>query len=54
VVLDLLLIGLAITLEPFPITAFILILSAQKGTLKGLAFILDKKRKKKYLELNEY
>jgi hypothetical protein len=40
VVLDLLLIGLAITLEPFPITAFILILSAQKGTLKGLAFIL--------------
>ena len=39
-VLDLLLIGLAITLEPFPITAFILILSAQKGTIKGLAFIL--------------
>ena len=39
-VLDLLLIGLAITLEPFPVTAFILILSAQKGTIKGLAFIL--------------
>ena len=40
VVLDLLLIGLAITLEPFPVTAFILILSAEKGTIKGLAFIL--------------
>jgi Sap, sulfolipid-1-addressing protein len=40
VVLDLLLIGLAITLEPFPLTAFILILSAEKGTWKGLAFLL--------------
>jgi threonine/homoserine/homoserine lactone efflux protein len=39
-VLDLLLIGLGITLEPFPLTAFILILSAEKGTRKGLAFIL--------------
>ncbi len=39
-VLDLLLIGLAITLEPFPVTAFILILSAEQGTRKGLAFIL--------------
>jgi threonine/homoserine/homoserine lactone efflux protein len=39
-VLDLLLIGLAITLEPFPLTAFILVLSAEKGTWKGLAFIL--------------
>jgi len=39
-VLDLVLIGLAIALEPFPITAFILILSAEKGTRKGLAFIL--------------
>ena len=39
-VLDLLLIGLAITLEPFPLTAFILMLSAEKGTMKGLAFIL--------------
>ena len=33
-------IGLGITLEPFPLTAFILILSAEKGTRKGLAFIL--------------
>jgi threonine/homoserine/homoserine lactone efflux protein len=40
VVLDLLLIGLAIALEPFPLTAFILILSAERGIWKGLAFIL--------------
>jgi hypothetical protein len=40
VVLDLLLIGLAITLEPFPLTAFILLLTAEKGIWKGLAFIL--------------
>jgi hypothetical protein len=40
VLLDLLLIGLGITLEPFPLTAFILILSAEKGTRKGLAFLL--------------
>ena len=39
-VIDLLIIGLAIALEPFPITAFILILSAERGTRKGLAFIL--------------
>ena len=39
-VADLLLIGLGITLEPFPLTAFILLLSAEKGTRKGLAFIL--------------
>ncbi len=38
--LDLLLIGLGITLEPFPITGFILLLSAERGTYKGLAFIL--------------
>jgi Sap, sulfolipid-1-addressing protein len=40
VVLDLLLIGLGITLEPFPLTAFILVLSAERGKSKGLAFIL--------------
>jgi threonine/homoserine/homoserine lactone efflux protein len=40
VALDLLLIGLGIALEPFPLTAFILVLSAEKGTRKGLAFIL--------------
>jgi threonine/homoserine/homoserine lactone efflux protein len=40
VVLDLLLIGLAINLEPFPLTAFILVLSSERGTWKGLTFIL--------------
>ena len=39
-VLDLVLIGLGITLEPFPLIAFLLILGAEKGTRKGLAFIL--------------
>ena len=39
-VLDLMLIGVGIALEPFPLTAFILILSAEKGTRKGLAFVL--------------
>ena len=39
-VLDLLLIGLGITLEPFPLIAFLLILSSQKGIRKGLAFVL--------------
>jgi hypothetical protein len=39
-VLDLVLIGLAITLEPFPLSAFVLILGAERGTIKGLAFIL--------------
>jgi threonine/homoserine/homoserine lactone efflux protein len=39
-VIDLLLIGLAIALEPFPVTAFILILGSARGTRKGLAFIL--------------
>jgi threonine/homoserine/homoserine lactone efflux protein len=39
-VLDLLLIGIAITLEPFPLSAFVLILGAERGVIKGLAFIL--------------
>jgi threonine/homoserine/homoserine lactone efflux protein len=39
-VADLLLIGLGITLEPFPLIAFILLLSAEKGIWKGMAFIL--------------
>lgn len=38
-VFDLLLIGLVITLEPIPLTAFILILLAKGGTRKGAAFI---------------
>ena len=39
-VLDLVIIGLAITLEPLTIVAFILILGAEQGIRKGLAFIL--------------
>jgi threonine/homoserine/homoserine lactone efflux protein len=39
-VLDLLLIGFAIALEPFPLSAFVLILGADRGTIKGLAFVL--------------
>ena len=39
-VLNLVIIGLAITLEPLTLVAFILILSAQRGIRKGLAFIL--------------
>ena len=39
-VFDLLLIGLGIALEPFPVTGFVLLLSAERGIIKGLAFIL--------------
>jgi hypothetical protein len=39
VILDLVLIGLAITLEPIPLTAFILILLSKGGSRKGAAFI---------------
>ena len=39
-VVDLMVLGLAIALEPITLVAFILILSAEKGVLKGLAFIL--------------
>jgi threonine/homoserine/homoserine lactone efflux protein len=39
-VLDLMLIAIAITLEPFPLSAFVLILGADRGAIKGLAFIL--------------
>jgi hypothetical protein len=37
--LDLLLIGLVTTLEPLPLTAFILILLSKRGARKGAAFI---------------
>jgi hypothetical protein len=40
VVLDLVIIGLAITLEPITLVAFILLLAAKSGIWKGLAFIL--------------
>lgn len=39
-VLDLVLIGLAITLDPLPVTAFVLVLSARGGIWKGLSFVL--------------
>jgi hypothetical protein len=39
-VLSLLLIGLAITLEPIPLTAFIFVLASKNGTRKGAAFIV--------------
>ena len=39
-VLDLVIIGLAITLEPLTIVAFILLLASERGTWKGLAYIL--------------
>ncbi|WP_405977520.1 GAP family protein [Streptomyces sp. NBC_00158] len=39
-VLDLLLIGLAVTLFPLPVMAFVLVVSARQGIRKGLVFIL--------------
>ncbi|MFF3639193.1 GAP family protein [Streptomyces sp. NPDC002250] len=39
-VLDLLLIGLAITLDPLPLMAFVLVVASAKGVWKGLVFIL--------------
>jgi len=38
-ILDLVLIGLVITLEPIPLTAFLLILASKGGVRKGAAFI---------------
>jgi hypothetical protein len=38
-ILDLTIIGLAITLEPIPLTAFILILASKRGVPKGAAFV---------------
>jgi hypothetical protein len=37
-VLDLVLIGLAIALDPLPLTAFIVILLSRRGLRKGAAF----------------
>jgi hypothetical protein len=39
VIIDLLLIALVITLEPIPLTAFILVLASKNGVRKGAAFI---------------
>ncbi|MGW7407552.1 GAP family protein [Streptomyces sp. NPDC054833] len=40
-VLDLVVIGLAITLDPLPLMAFVLVVASQRGVWKGLAFILS-------------
>jgi hypothetical protein len=39
VVLDLIVISVAISLEPIPLTAYILVLTAERGIVKGLGFI---------------
>jgi Sap, sulfolipid-1-addressing protein len=39
VTLDLILIGLAVTLDPLPLTAFIVLLASQRGVRKGAAFV---------------
>jgi len=39
VIFDLILIGLVITLEPIPLTAFILVLASKGGVRKGAGFI---------------
>ncbi|GHI09151.1 hypothetical protein AQI88_12920 [Streptomyces cellostaticus] len=40
-VLDLLLIALAITLDPLPLMAFVLVVASKRGVWKGLVFILS-------------
>jgi hypothetical protein len=38
-VLDLLLIGLAVSLDPLPLTAFVVILPSRRGVIKGAAYL---------------
>ena len=38
-VLNLLLIGVAVALDPLPLTAFLVVLPSQRGTVKGAAFV---------------
>ena len=38
-ILDLVLIGLAITLDPLPLTAFMIVLPSKGGVRKGAAFV---------------
>jgi hypothetical protein len=38
-VLDLMLIGLAVALDPLPLTAFLIVLPSERGTVKGAAFV---------------
>lgn len=37
--LDFVVIGLAITLEPVPLTAFLVVLASERGVRKGAAFV---------------
>jgi len=39
VILDLILIGLAVTLDPLPLTAFMIVLPSRRGVRKGAAFV---------------
>jgi Sap, sulfolipid-1-addressing protein len=39
VIFDLILIGLAVTLDPLPLTAFLIVLPSERGALKGAAFV---------------
>jgi len=38
-VLNLMLIGLAVALDPLPLTAFMIVLPSKRGTVKGAAFV---------------
>ena len=38
-VLDLMLIGLAVTLDPLPLSAFLVVLPSKRGVRKGAAFV---------------
>ncbi|HYB17561.1 MAG TPA: GAP family protein, partial [Streptosporangiaceae bacterium] len=38
-VLNLMLIGLAVALDPLPLTAFLIVLPSKRGTVKGAAFV---------------
>lgn len=38
-VLNLMLIGLAVALDPLPLTAFLVVLPSKRGTVKGAAFV---------------
>jgi Sap, sulfolipid-1-addressing protein len=39
VVLDLLLLGVVIALDPLPLTAFVVILPSKRGVIKGAAYL---------------
>ena len=38
-VLNLMLIGVAVALDPLPLTAFLVVLPSQRGTVKGAAYV---------------